>query len=186
MADISPITKKLAAAYVASKDKMEEKQAGPKPDLDPDHILAELAGNDIIKSQDFKNGKISICFDNFGSISRVDLQNREKAIVIIQRGLIALGLMNVDTTQKYWWRKPGKFSLDDTGGGISWGNYGPRTERAIWFFQLAGCIDPKEGREGKIFGRDTEKFLETALKAMAEGKDWVREVVKEGIRLKNP
>jgi hypothetical protein len=176
MGNIGKVTEKaknLAAGYI---DKVKKMQAGPAPDLNPKNILRELEKNNIIKSDDFKNGKISICSDNFNA----GIQGQDKAVVIIQRGLIALGLMKVDMTKKYWWRKPLVF--DDIEGGISWGRYGPRTEEAVNKLQDIGGIDPEKGHKGSLFGRDTLKIFETALEAKAKKMDWISAVKKAAIK----
>ena len=178
MGNVGKVTEKaknLAADYV---DKIRKMQAGPAPDLNPKNILKELGENNIIKSDDFKNGKISICSDNFNT----GIQGQDKAVAIIQRGLIALGLMKVDMTKKYWWRKPLVF--DDLEGGISWGSYGPRTEEAVRKLQDLGGIGPEKGHKGSLFGRETEKILETALAEKAKNKNVDWKLVKQKAAIK--
>ena len=142
---------------------------GQAPSLDPKTILKELKKDETI--QRVKRGEISLFNDNLGP-----KVNQDKAVALIQRGLITLGLMTVDTTKKHWWRKP--IFWDNVDGGIAWGSYGDRTIASVKQLQDLAKIDPKDGLEGQKFGSKTLKALETALNAKAAGKDWKAAVKK--------
>jgi hypothetical protein len=149
---------------------LRKKQAGPAPSLDPKVILNELKNDKTIKKVK-NNNEVFLLKDSAGNV-----QGQDKAVTLIQRGLIALGIMPfVDTTENYWWQKP---ILGEGFGGFAWGSYGDRTTDAIKTLQKLAKVDHEKGRDGWRFEADTLKALEVALKAKADGRDWKAAVQK--------
>ena len=135
----------------------------PKPNLDPRAILEEMGKDPLMNSEDFRKGEKSLSSDQITIVV-----GRKQSIALVQKGLIALGLIKIDTTKEGWWRKP-RSPYSDAGGGFAWGSYGPKTVNAVEEFQKIAGI---EGRNGHIFGEGTLVALKAALRAKAEGKDW--------------
>ena len=157
-------------------DKIAKKMAGPEPDLDPAHILEQLNKNELLQSENFKSGKTSISFDTSGVNPPAD--KRDPALIIIQRALVALGLLKVDRTKKYWWTRKDAFPYKIDDGRITWGEYGQKTTKAVAELQDLSGINLDKGKRGAWFGRDTLPVLKVALDAMVKKQDW-RKVVKD-------
>jgi hypothetical protein len=145
---------KLYTSKIA--DYLKARDAGPKPNLDPDAIMSEIEKDPVFNNEKFRDGKI--CLRSFDSMFP-----QERQVETVQKALIALGIFKVDTTRRYWWIKPSGTSRD-TDGGVAWGTYGPRTIAAVRKLQDAAGI--KDGMEGRLFGRDSLRMLQTALKSL--------------------
>ena len=148
-------------------DWLRRTQAGPAPSLDPKVILKELKKDEMInKVKD--DGEIFLCNVHVGG--KVT-PGQDKAVTLIQRGLIALSIMPfVDTTKKYWWRKP--ILGEGLEGGFAWGSYGDRTTDAIKTLQKLAGVSYEKGRNGWRFEAETLKALEVALQAKTAKTDW--------------
>ena len=156
--------------YIDSKTRAYMFNVGPEPDLNPRAILAELNGDRLLRSKDFVIGGKSLRSNAYAAYTHTPMQ--KKSIATIQKGLIALGLIKVDRSEKEWWRIP-KQPYNDSVGGFGWGEYGARTVKAVDEFQkLAGIF----GNAGNIFDHDTLKAFKKALEALAEGRDWREEI----------
>jgi len=142
---------------------------GPEPDLSPNALLYELDHDRYLKGSNFVNGLTSLVSTGF-----LPPATQRKSVENVQKALIALGLFEVDTSQKNWWKTP-RAHWDDSSGGIAWGHYGRRTVKAVGEFQeIAGITG---GLKGNKFNIETLEALKTALKAMVKGEDW-REAVE--------
>jgi hypothetical protein len=167
------MSNKIVDGIIKPIDWLRKTQAGPAPSLDPKVILKDLAKDETINR--VRKSEFSLHNAYLGPA-----RDQKKIVTIIQRGLIALDLMAVDRTKKYWWRKP----IIDAGidGGFVWGSYGDQTSEAIKVLQDLAGIDPKEGLEGQKFGFKTLTVLEAALKAKAAKMDWRAAVKKAAIK----
>jgi len=134
---------------------------GDEPKTDAKTVLSEInsAINGVFR--EIEAGKTTLLHKDLERLS----DRGKRALSIVQRGLIGLGLIKIDQSKKCWWSN------------FSFGIYGDQTAGAIKILQDASGINRTEGKEGKKFGKETLSALTKALKAKAEGEDW-REAVK--------
>jgi len=125
--------------------------AGPQPNLDLKTILEDMNKDGVIK--EIEQGKTVLLKADIEGLS----EKGQKAMTIVQRAFMTLGLIQIDKSKKFWW---GKFN---------WGLYGASTTTAMATLQAAAGIDPANGSK---FGAQTLKALKTALEAKAKGQDW--------------
>lgn len=142
-------------------DSFKKWQAGPRPDISPKSILAEIGKDSYMNGMEFKLGKRSLICNSIGHNF-----DQRAAVQVVQKGLIALGLIKVDRATKYWW----------SNSNFAWGTYGPSTKAAAYEIQTMAGI--KNGQEGRIFGPESLDNLKVALAAKAEGKDWKTAITK--------
>lgn len=142
-------------------DSINKWNAGPRPNLDPKAIIADIDKDQYLSSIEFKLGQRSVHSNSLGA-------NYEQfdSIKVIQRALIAIGLISVKRNENYWW----------SSSNFAWGTYGRSTISAVLTLQKEAGITG--GHEGRIFGPESLDALKKALAAKAEGKDWKTAVHK--------
>lgn len=146
---------------------------GNEPDLKPKDILADMSKNDLIKK--IEAGEITL---HDAQSEGFPAKGEDGAVAIMQRGLIALGLIKADKCVPCWWTD------------FSFGLYGPQTTEAIRQLQATAGIKYEDERLGKNLtkeivqseptgqrlGPQTITILKNALEAKAQGKNWKAEI----------
>ncbi len=139
-----------------------------QPDLSPEAILKKLNENETI-------GKIvnGIKDEDGEVVRKINIKSKyqeglsakgTEAVAVVQEGLIALGLIKVDTCKKCWWTE------------FNFGVYGDQTIKGIADLQKEAGIHYLLPGPGQMLGPETVRVLKAALEAQAEGKDWRAEV----------
>jgi len=134
---------------------------GDEPKTDAKTVLKEIKSLGGGVFREIESGKTTLLHKDLERLS----DRGKKAMAIVQRGLIGLGLIKIDKNQKCSWSN------------FSFGIYGDQTAAAIKTLQDAAGISRAEGKDGRKFGKDSLSALTKALAANAEGKDW-KEAVK--------
>jgi len=142
------------------------------PQDDPKKLLEEINRDPVLKR--VEKGEINLLSKYQEGLS----EKGEKALILVQRALFLLGLLLVDV--KYDAKCKTKYTK------FNWGLYGDNTISAVKELQeLSGITYPQKGfgweekrvpPTGSRFGRETLLVLKRALQALAEGKDWRKEI----------